>query len=70
MLIDLESLDVLVCQTQSSSGQDKQSADESLHRDCTTESMTRNHQGSCIRHEGEEYHNVSVDAMEVHELVS
>lgn len=70
MLVDLEALDVIVCEAHADSGDDYEHADSRLSIECPTEGSTADHEGTSVGNEDEEDDNVAVDAMEDEQLVS
>ena len=70
MLVDLEALDVVVCETYAGSCNDRKPADSRLSFECPTKGSSADHEGTDVAKEDEEDDNVAVDAVEHEQFVS
>lgn len=70
MLIDLQSLDVVICQCDADGASDDQDANTSLGSQSSAKCSPRYHNGASITDQGKEYDGVAVDAMEEKEFLA
>lgn len=70
MLVDLEALDVEICQAYAGGRQDDQQAYDCLRLDASAKGMPSNYQGSDIADQDKNNNKVTVDAVEEKPLVS
>lgn len=70
MLVDLEALDVVVCEADAGTCNDHEQADSRLSFDCPTEGSSADHEGTGVANEDEEDDNVAVDAVEDEQFVA
>lgn len=70
MLVDLEALDVVVCEANAGSCNDYEQADSRLSCECPTKGSSADHEGTGVGNEDEENDNVAVDAVEDEQFVS
>ena len=69
MLVDLEALDVVVCEAQADRGDDHEQSDCRLSFDSSTEGPSADHEGTSIGDEDEEDDNVAVYTVEDEQFV-
>ena len=69
MLVDLQTLDVVVCQGDADSGDDGQQSDAGLRLDRSTEAAAGDHESAGVGGGDEEDDEVAADAVEEDELV-
>lgn len=70
MLVDLEALDVVVCEADADCCYDHKQADSCLSFDCPTEGPSADHEGTDVGNKNEEDDNVAVDAVEDKQFLS
>lgn len=70
MLVDLEALDVVVCETDAGSCNDYEHANSRLSFECPTKGSSTDHEGTDIGNGDEEDDNVAVDAVQDEQFVS
>lgn len=68
MLLDLQTLDVVVRHGQTARGQDGKKPHTGLSGDRASKRPPANHQGRDIRQDAQQYHNVAVDPVEQERL--
>jgi hypothetical protein len=70
VLINLQHLNVVVCEPQADGGQDEQCADPGLRRGRTAEGFASDHDSSNVCDQRKKDNDVAIDAVDESELVS